>query len=100
MRHKLAVKIDVKDANQLWLDFLQGDNSLHELNRLHLREALLSLHHLKVPNEDLLHCLMNGKDVITRKEFPDLLDRIREYEMQDHLSCDPEKCDASCTRVC
>lgn len=85
VRHKLAVKIDVKDADEMWLSFVQGDTTCKELDRPRLREALLTLHHLKAPNEKLLNSLMDGKDVITRKKFPELLDRIRDYVMQGQL---------------
>ena len=84
IRHKLAKRIAVKDASQMWVSFQQGEADRTELDRLHLREALLSLHHLRA-SEALLHSLMQGRDVVTKKEFPGLLDRIREYEMHGGL---------------
>lgn len=80
VRHKLAEMISVQDVDGMWTLFQQGEGDRELLGRLHLREALLDKHHLRA-SEPLLNALMLGKDVITRSEFPELLQRIRDYEM-------------------
>ena len=93
LRHKLARSISVKNLDETWRSFT--NESGHDdicnlvLDRRKLREALHDIHHIKA-NARLLNSLMQGKDVLTKKEFPGLLDRIREYEMQGFTEVDEQ----------
>jgi propionate CoA-transferase len=80
VRHKLATMISVQNEDEMWTAFQQGKSDATVLDRMMLREGLLSMHHLRA-DERLMNTLMNGKDVISRKEFPILLQSIKDYEM-------------------
>ena len=84
MRHKLAKDLVVKNEDEFWNDFQQGNGDRQVLDRVQLQEALRTYHHLRV-GEPVLNALMQDKAIVSRAEFPGLLKRINKYEKLGHV---------------